>query len=350
MAGRGLPFPMTPIWDPRKQTGSIDVGGTPGIPSDPTTLTIVGSVLDATNLQNASDVDVVGDLALVAVAGTDRFTVVDFSTPASPSVVGSVTNGTTLNGPSAIRASGASSAVVVMSSRLTTVEFATPASPTVVGSVTDSLLDGAHDVVVSGSYAYVSAATADALVIVDVSTPASPSIVGSVTDAVLNGAWEVAVSGSYAYVSAVNSSRLVVVDISTPATPSIVGSVFDASSLDFVEGVEVSGDYVFCVRDEQFVVVDVSTKATPVIDNSITSVDWSTGFDSDRSGAFVALCAYDDDLASVVGVSDPTTPVEIDNASDASLLATPTGVAWNTAGDILVASTDNHRLTVMTFT
>ncbi len=63
---------------------------------------------------------------------------------------------------------------------LTIVDISTPSSPTIVGTTgSDLRLDGVFGVQVIGNYAYVAATHADSLTIVDISTPSSPTIVGT---------------------------------------------------------------------------------------------------------------------------------------------------------------------------
>ena len=96
---------------------------------------------------------------------------------------------------------------------VTIIDISTPASPTLVAEIEDEVggftkLNGVRSVAVSGDYLYVGAYDDDAVTIIDISTPASPTLVAEIEDEVggfteLNGVQSVAVSGDYLYVGAV---------------------------------------------------------------------------------------------------------------------------------------------------
>ncbi|MBI2625724.1 hypothetical protein HYW68_01590, partial [Candidatus Parcubacteria bacterium] len=261
-----------------------------------TSMTVKGSVNDATNLNLPTSVFVSGRYAYVSAWSGNRLTVVDVSNPSSPTVVGSVNDAVNLNGPvsvfvsgryacSIIDATNLSSAQYVFVSgryayvaaqggnRFTVVDVSNPTSPIVVGSVNDATnLNSPTSVFVSGRYVYVSANTGNRLTVVDVSNPSSPTVVGSVNDATnLAGARSVFVSGRYAYVAAYSGKRLTVVDVSNPASPTVTGSVNDATNLNGPYSVYVSGRYAYVAAQDgnRFTAVDVSTPASPTVVGSV---------------------------------------------------------------------------------
>lgn len=80
---------------------------------------------------------------------------------------------------------------------LAVVDVSTPASPTVVGSVTDSSSTTCYYFVISGNYAYAASYGSHALIVVDISTPTAPTIAGRLQDSTnLAQAFNVAVSGN----------------------------------------------------------------------------------------------------------------------------------------------------------
>ena len=58
--------------------------------SDPTSPTMAGSLVDATDLNGAQAINVVGNYAYVASYLSDSLTIVDVSTPTTPTKVGSL--------------------------------------------------------------------------------------------------------------------------------------------------------------------------------------------------------------------------------------------------------------------
>merc|ERR1711865_1318682 len=102
----------------------------------------------------------------------------------SPSIVGQVIDTTNLNGAAALAVSGNYAYVTAnIAGALNVIDVTNPASPSIVGQVIDGTnLDGAFGVAVSGDYAYVAAINSDALTVTDVTNPASPSVAGQVID------------------------------------------------------------------------------------------------------------------------------------------------------------------------
>jgi hypothetical protein len=165
----------------------------------------------------------------------DRVSTVDVSTPASPSVTGSIAGGTTfMNGPNYVATSGTNAfATVYINNRVTVVDFSTPASPTVLGSVQDNTyLDSPEAIYISGTVAYVQAY--QCLTAVDISTPASPAVLGSLSDTELDTCFKMDLLSGYLAVCGWFSDTVKLIDISTPASPTVAYSVTDATNLPAV--------------------------------------------------------------------------------------------------------------------
>lgn len=147
----------------------------------------------ATGLENAWNVQVIGDIAYVA-DGTGGLATVDVSDPAAPSFIARVPFGGV-----------------------------------------------AEDLVVADGIAYVAAGSAG-LVIVDVSDPAAPVVVSEIaTDGSAVG---VAYADGRAYVAAWNDTR--VYDVSDPAAPTLLSSLRLTTEQDYET---CSGDPEVCVPD-----------------------------------------------------------------------------------------------------
>ena len=80
---------------------------------------------------------------------------------------------------------------------LSVVDVSTPASPTVVATVTDSSSSAVYYFVISGNHAFAASHDSHALIAVDISTPTAPTIAGRLVDTTkLSKAFNVAVSGN----------------------------------------------------------------------------------------------------------------------------------------------------------
>ncbi|WP_413288833.1 LVIVD repeat-containing protein [Bdellovibrio sp. HCB337] len=141
------------------------------------------------------DIFVSGNYAYVASDMNNSLTIINVSNKASPTQVSNLVDATNLSFAASVTVSG-NYAYVGAGTKMTIVNVATPASPSVVGSV--SLGFTVSEVDVSGTTAYVS--TTLGMYIVDVSNPAAPAIIGS-TGFISK---DVAKSGSYAFSKGAN--------------------------------------------------------------------------------------------------------------------------------------------------
>ena len=121
------------------------------------------------------------------------------------------------------------------------IDISTPASPSEVGSYKSGSA-AAYDIAIVGDYAYV-AYTSNGMVILDLATPASPTFEGEYKDAT----WfptQVAVYGDYAYLAGYGGSptnwRVRWVDITPPSSPTYVGQI-DASAGEITDIIYAGG-------------------------------------------------------------------------------------------------------------
>jgi hypothetical protein len=236
--------------------------------SNPGSPGIVGNVHDSNRLFGAYGVAVSGHYAYIAYQGllagqpttpdtsAGGFSVVDLSTPASPSVVASIDNGPTtgqnyLRHATSVAISGHYAYVTAFyDARVTVIDISNPTNPTIVTSFRDATnLPLPADVAVQGNYAYVanqSSGSGHQFTVLDISNPSSPLVVASLTDNSLSGAYRIRLRGNFAYISASNVSTIAAIDISDPGSPRIVGSVQDAGHLYTTTGLDInsSGTYV----------------------------------------------------------------------------------------------------------
>jgi hypothetical protein len=140
--------------------------------------------------------------------------------------------------------------------RLTILDISSPSSPTVVGR-TDLLPEVVRGVAVVGGYAYI-ADYDDGLRVIDVSDPAHPAEVGHYDTP--GHAYDVVVVGDYAYV-ADGGAGLRVVSVVTPTSPTEVG-YHDTASV--ARGVAVVGGYAYIADyNDGLRVVSVVTPTSP---------------------------------------------------------------------------------------
>jgi hypothetical protein len=294
--------PLTPIFDPEKKTGSIVIGNTPSTSLPPSTLTVVGSLTDGTNLSGAWDVAIYGNYAIVATQFAG-LTVVDISDPTTPTFVSNV-----------------------------------PASS--LGSST------CLGVAMYGDYAIVTCSGADRVNVVDLSTIGSPSVVGSVTDATnLNGVVGVAVSGDYAFCASYLNDRLTSVDLSTPASPSVADSVVSSTILNNAWGVAILGSHAVVTNDASVVggarigTVDASVPTALVDDGGWLSAELQNNWGVAIFGDYAAVTSWATSYISIIDLTDPSSPITIGTVYDATQ-ETPYGIAT------YVHATGNYAIVV----
>jgi len=204
-------------------------------PTNPDSITEIGSITDASSLNVANEVECTGKYLVSMAMFSSRITLIDISDPTAPFITDFVENSTTINGPHAARVQG--DYIYVTDSgndRLTVVSMVNPYDLTIIGSVTSTSLNQAGDLEVRGAYAYVTSELDDSLTVVDISDPTAPSIVGTISNSLLDNADGIHLMGDYAIVSSTVGDDLTIVNISNPASPSIVASV------------AIDGDDVYC--------------------------------------------------------------------------------------------------------
>lgn len=233
--------------------------------SDPTNLSITGTLSNA-QLGSGYAVHIIGDYACIATLNADRFTIVDLSTPASPTIEGSVQDSATLDSVRGVSSNGSTLGFAsgFSDNRLVVLDISNLASPSVVGSVVDGTnLLGIWAVAYLGADLVACGANdGDRFTIVDVSTPASPSVVGSVTDAALNGIRDIVVRGTCVWCTSNLADSVSIIDVSNPASPSVVDSI-TGTNLDEATGLALNPAnsllYVGAIAQNRLTVVESTT-------------------------------------------------------------------------------------------
>lgn len=274
-----MPFdhPLTALFDPPAQRGRPRPGSQIGeIP--PPAMVLVGSITDATDLDNVGNVAGVDDLVIASAADANQITVLDISDPTDPTIVGSVSDASQLFVPQGIKIIGTNAFVAVPGPecRLTVVSFATPSAPSIIGSVQDTtnLSNALYVAVYDPGTDYVVVA-GNEVAVVDVSTPSSPTVVGTYDPGAesQNG---LAVYQNYALTTRAAGDRLRIIDLSTPSAPTLAATFVDSTNLDSPRGIGVIGDQAFiaCANSATLSVVDLSVlPSTPSVVETIALTD-----------------------------------------------------------------------------
>ena len=208
--------------------------------------------------------------------------------------------------------------------RFVITDFSTPASPTTLGSTT--LPDRIEDVVVVGNTAYVS--SGDGVHILNVQNPTAISELG-VVEAESYGEG-IAVDPPL-ILFADGSSGLRIVDATTPASPTQVAKL---DTLGYAEGVSYSGDIAYVSAGSRIHLIDYGTPASPTYAGRIDApIDYYQSTIARGSNLFVA-----DFFGGfrVFDVSDPSDPEDIgffDPADRTARIALDGDFAYAANGD-----------------
>jgi hypothetical protein len=344
---------------------------------------VTGSASNAASLSGADAVSVSGHFAYEVSYWSGQLNVFDMSNPAgNPKLVGSTASSTSMENATNVVVSG-NYAFVTSKNRnqiasannnddgtgnsLTIVNVSTPTSPTVVGTVrSPTQLFGAYAVAVSGNYAYVASqgllnaqpqipdTSAGSFTVIDITDPTGPTIVSSVDDSQLSGpftnglqhATAVALSGHYAYVTAFYGQDLTVIDISNPTSvsaSSVVGMYHGPQSLSAPDDVAISGNYAFVVNQTdtglELTAFDIGTN--PTSPNPVGAIQ-----DASLLGAYrlrirnriAYVSANDANGIAAVNVANPASMTILDSLVDTTHLANVTGIDVDPAGHYLVAA------------
>ena len=191
-------------------------------------------------------------------------------------------------------------AYIISQSALDVVDFSNPASPTLIGSWTESSY--LTDVVKHGDYLYIAGGSDDGLILLDVSSPESP---------VLENSLDIGYSGikldlEYPYAYVHTSTGLKIIDVGDPSSLSLVG---EAENLDNGEqDVVADGGIVLCGYDSYFSsflglhFLDVSDPTDPVFIGETGKSARNIAINGDL--AYVAYALSSDQFA-IYDISDP---------------------------------------------
>lgn len=284
---------------------------------------------------------------IVRNGGTPDFLVVDISTPASPSLVGSLSlTGT----PTNIFVSGTYAYVSNSddSQELQIIDISTPSSPSVTGTFNAAGTADGKGVFVVGTAVYLvrDTSSSDEFYIINASTPSSPTSTGSLNLGAIG--YEVWVSGTKAYVaSGDNSQELQVVDITTPASPSIVGSYNVSGNTDSIT-VAGLGNTVFLGHASDILLLDVTTPTSPTLISTFAGAgtvnDIALNFGSSNTYVYFVTANSNKEFE-LFDISVPASPVSVGSLN----LTAFSGIAYDSVHDraFIVGPDDASELVVI---
>lgn len=226
--------------------GALPKGMLPALPTGRPTpgLTYQTRVQDSTPTGHVN-LDIIGNY-LYTINQNKKLLIYSLTNPALPTLVGSVTDTTNLNGAGGIRVSpdgnrayvsceaGAAMTVWDVSNKSAPVFVATQRGPT-----PGTSLAGASNLRLNaaGTLCLVTTITRNSLALIDITNPAAPTWIKEVTG--LNGARDVFLSKDEktAYVTCDAASNMYVIDITNPATAVSVKTVTDGTYGSLARGI-----------------------------------------------------------------------------------------------------------------
>ncbi len=182
---------------------------------------------------------------------------------------------------------------------LRVVDVSDPAAPSVVGTLSAG---SSGKMTVSGSYAYIPNNTTSTLVVVDITNPASPTAVGSLSLGALVS--EMVVNGRYLYVGA--GTDLKIVDIANPSSPTLLTTIAAGGT---VTSVTFDGRYLYAGAGTNLLIIDSSDPGASSIVGSLSVL--GTPYKILAKGKYVYLSENVANGFRVVNVSNPASPVSV---------------------------------------
>ncbi len=243
--------------------------------TNPGSPVVVGNVQDITNLNGAFGMALSGKYVFIAANGTTRVTAVDISNPYAPTVVGSISDSTYISFPRGLAIAGKYAYVASGdSNRITVLDISNPYAMTVAGSLQDNTyLVGTDGVFISGKYLYTAAKGANLISILDISDPVNPVLVGNTGADITNtsNVHEIYVVGKYLYAVSQNSNSLSIFDISNPASPVRMSTVSNSTTINQPKHLYVAGQYAYVTSNggNRLTVIDVSNPVSPAVVSSL---------------------------------------------------------------------------------
>lgn len=296
-------------------------------------------------LVNSRDAVRVGTWLYVSDFDNDSVTVWDISIPGTVSYQANVVDATNLNGASGLTASNDGNTLIVGmfgSDRVTTIDITTKVAPIVLGSVEDgSLLDGCEFCLADpndDTIVWVQAQDLGSVVAIDISTLASPSIRAAIVERPADGLEALTVNGRYLYAYAYFTRTLCVFDISGTLGTHLVGWVSSLQNDQFDMGIAYNNGRVYLPggNTNTLTAFDVRNPRAPLVEGQLVdNVNLQGGIDVTTEGDICWVTAPVAGVVAALNISNPK------NIQFVSSVAVPSAEWITKDGDYLyVVSSD----------
>jgi hypothetical protein len=330
---------------------------TPPTPTWPNSI-LAGS-LDLTGTTDGFKVATAGSYAYVIrnVSGATNFFVVNISTPASPSLTGSLTLAGT---PTNIAVSG--NFVYIANSNssgeMQIVNVTTPSAPALSSTFNAAGTAGALGVAVRGTTAFLvrtssSTSGTNEFLTINVATPTAPALLGSYNNNINMNEVYVPATGNFAYVAtSSNSSEFLVVNIATLTAPALQTSLNLTGSIaaTAITGV---GSYVYIAQTSTLTSINVTTPTAPTVAGTVATTGAANinDVDVDSTGTWAFLATANTTAEfQLVSIATPAS-MSVNHTVDVpGTTSTLNGMAYNSTSDIAVGTgaADTQEVTIFT--
>jgi hypothetical protein len=279
------------------------------------------ALLDATNGKGPHDLTTQGAYTYIVATSSKTILSYDNTVPTAPVLVNTFSIGGTsvpfklvMNGRYGyLSDTGADNVIRV-------IDFSNPAAPSLVTTVSTSINGavGQEGITVQGRYLYVSMKQGVYLETFDLANPAAPKRVGYYTGGVASGATTIgdpavsfesvdliAVQGKYAYLSSVSDDTLRIYDVSNPASPTQVSSTHVTGTTNSFTNIAAQGKYVYSIDNSGYYhAIDISNPSSP---SQLQLYNTSSGGDNTIviQGHYLYASAYFTGVQ-VYDISNPT--------------------------------------------
>lgn len=300
--------------------------------------------------------------------------VIDVTTPTSPAVVGSITDGAggaVLYGANAISVSNGNAYIIArnLSTGLAVVEVvdvSTASAPfhkaTLTHGTNGAVLNLPVDISISGTNAYVTnvaSGGAANVEILDISVPASPTHVGNSSGGLISFPVSTTVVGNTAYVlNDYPTSTLSVLDVTNKTAPIQTSYYANAGALlDGPQAIALAGNYVYVASGfgNSVQAFDVTNPATPFtkanIFDGVNGAKLLSPTSIVVSGNYAYVASSGSNALEILNVANPSTSIlhsgSISNGTGGALLNFPTSVFVPNNGFAYVASSGSNALEII---
>ncbi|HYF05773.1 MAG TPA: tail fiber domain-containing protein [Patescibacteria group bacterium] len=194
------------------------------------------------------------------------------------------------------------------------IDISNPAAPSIVGSMTFGSSDALGRIVVSGKLAFVTATTSPALHIIDISNPTAPVLKSSTS--VPSVAFTMAASGKYIYTGNLSSS-VQIYDASVPTNPALVYTLPLSTFMSL--GMQIRGKYMYVgERDGVNIrLYDISNPSNPSLVSNyvLTGSQFSNMTVEDKYVYAIVVTASGGRDLQILDYSNPTSPTLVNTIS-----------------------------------